>query len=368
MTRRGATPYLQRQFTSTLAVLRSSSDDLDDWVEVETRQGDATWDDWDFNYLPFQKSDVARLRISVESIGATGLEPYVGSGLDVAAVLRCGLLLVATESRRREFVEGHLMVDASDGRLIVRCQADFVVSDLAGVYKLEPVVVTAQDVTNPGGMLTIACGTIVGSTNRIVLKEPVERGLFGDLFEFTWKNFAEDPDLEEGQLFDLVIGDGAPRPRIVLNENLPGFHKLMDVSDPERGRPSTPARIRRAVDTVIAGKVLEESGAMIVQRIRENITVVEAESADVEFDEIFELLPPQEREILEAYLGFFAVYPHNGSPGAFCSYIAELSSHGVAEYLTSVMPRQVRLGLDHESAVGNLVDLAFETSNNGGPS
>lgn len=358
MTRVGSTPYLQSRFR---AVLEISGLAEGAWSVLEERAVEDSWDDWYAFYSEWRDAGVEALRISVRSVGPTGLEQYVKSSAAGIESLRAGLLIVGTESRVRRFIEGEVSLDVKNNVSVV-VSVELEMAMLAGNYDIEPVVVVKSDLVDPRNGVAVTTGTVVGSSHSLRLKPTVRGGLLEDLFEFEWVKFGERGDLgvEDGDLFDLVLEGPNGRPTVYLNEidEYSSFRGIMERPNPPSGRPSKEVKVRRALDSVIAAKVLEAAGAVVVNRIREIAAQRRMEDPEeCEFGDIFEELTEVERSVIEGYIELFSRGWADDSPHSFCSDMATLSPADLKRHLESVMPRQIRRAMGAQDAVQNMLDL-----------
>jgi hypothetical protein len=359
VTRRGSTPYRQSAFKYSLHVWGSKLLVGDDWEKIEARvSSDMSGEDWQFLYGDFLDQGYLRIRMTLTSIGKTGLETYLDSSPSDS--LAFGLLIVSNASRQRKFVAGNLLFDPTNVEIVVTGSIDFLLSDFLGLTELEPVILAARDLSGSDGYISVTPGTILGSSNVIRLRDRGVSGPLGDIFEYQWVSFDDDPSRSSGELFDIDLAAPGSRPILYLNEDIENFHAVMNIPDNAAGKPSQRLRARRQLDSTLSAQVIVEALSTIMNRI-----VVLAnerridDPAETEFGSIFDELSLHEQSIAEGWRHFLGTSDAHKDGYSVVQEISELNPNQVTAHLSSAMPRLVRSTVGIESAVSAIVASGF---------
>ena len=359
MTRRGSTPYLQSAFESSLDVSVSKSEAGDDWELVESRESSETsWEDWPLLYGELADQGNLRIRFSITSKGKTGIEPYVTPSSIDSIVF--GFMVISSGSRQRAFHKGLLKHEPPKNSLIASGSIEFNFVDLQGLTVVEPAILATRDLSGPTGWISVTAGTILGSSNAIRLRERGANGPLGDIFEYQWVSFDNDPSRSTGELFDIDLLAPGSRPILYLNEDIENFHAIMNTPDNAGGRPSQRLKARRQLDSTLSAEVIVEALSTIVNRI-----VVMAnerridDPTETEFGSIFDELSVHEQSIASGWRHLLGTSTGHKDGCSVVQEISEMSPNQVASHLSSAMPRYVRSIVGIESAVSAIVASGF---------
>jgi hypothetical protein len=360
VTRRGFTPYLQSAFESSLDVNVSKSEAGDDWELFESRESsDTSWEDWPVFFGELADMGNLRVRFSITSKGKTGIEPYVTPSSIDSIIF--GFMVISSGSRQRTFRKGLLKHEPTNNSLIASGSIDFNLRDLQGLTVIEPVILSTRDLNGPAGWISVTAGTILGSSNTIRLRDRSATGPLGDIFEYQWVSFDNDPSRSSGELFDIDLSAPGSRPILYLNEDLENFHAVMNTPDNAAGKPSQRLKARRQLDSTLSAEVIVETLSTIINRI-----VVLAnehridDPTETEFGSIFDELSVHEQSIASGWRHLLGTSTGHKDGYSVVQEISEMSPNQVASHLSSAMPRYVRSIVGMELAVSAIVASGFD--------
>jgi len=359
VTRRGSTPYLQVAFKSSVHISGSKSKMDDDWEKIESRESsDTSWEDWQFLYGDLLDQGFLRIRMSLTSSGKTGLEDYLEfSSIDSVVF---GFLLASNASRQRKFLGGTLLYDSTKDSIVASSSIDFSLPELLGVTEVEPVILAVRDLNGPEGWISVTAGTILGSSNAIRLRERGATGPLGDIFEYQWVSFDNDPSRSTGELFDIDLLAPGSRPILYLNEDIENFHAIMNTPDNATGMPSQRLKARRQLDSTLSAEVIVQALSTIMNRI---VVMANERRIDdpneTEFGSIFDELSIHEQSIASGWRHLLGTSHEHKDGKSVVQEISEMNPDQVASHLSSAMPRCVRAVVGIESAISAIVASGF---------
>jgi hypothetical protein len=291
-------------------------------------------------------------------VGKTGLESYLDSSPSDS--LAFGLLLVSNASRQRKFVAGTLLFDPTNVEIVVTGSIDFLLTDFFGVTEVEPVILALRDLSGSDGYVSVTPGTILGSSNVIRFRDRGVSGPLGDIFEYQWVSFDNDPSRSSGELFDIDLAAPGSQPILYLNEDIENFHAIMNTPDNAAGKPSQRLKARRQLDSTLSAEVIVETLSTIINRI-----VVLAnerridDPTETEFGSIFDELSVHEQSIASGWRHLLGTSTGHKDGYSVVQEISEMSPNQVASHLSSAMPRLIRSTVGIESAVSAIVANGF---------
>ena len=356
MSRRGATPFLQRVFKSALEVLAGAGNGTWEKIESLTTSG-ASWEDWNVYFDKLRGEGFEKLRLEFESVGATGLEPYTKNSKESNKLpLQFGFLVVSSDNRRRDFVPGQIQF--SGGKVLrVSGSVEFDLAALRGDMSVEAVIVAAEEVHSPSSGVPVSPGTIVGTSHLIKLHEHSGEGLFGDMFDYKWVHFSQEEGLRAGQLAHVDLQAPGARPVLFLNEDIENFHNLMNEPNNTRGKPSTKLLERRNLDSILATQVMIQCLATVIHRVAALAEELRAEDPDEEdFGLVLDDLSPHERALAVGWRNFMGTTHSHEDGYSVCAELGSLSADAISRLISTEMPRWVMMSMHlEENSIGRII-------------
>jgi hypothetical protein len=333
------------------------------WENIESLStSGASWEDWNVHFGKLRGEGFNRLRLEFESVGPTGLEPYMKvSKKSENPPLGFGFLVVSSDNRCRYFVPGQVQFSA--GKVLrVSGSVEFDLVALRGDVSVEAVIVVATEMHSPTGGVLVTPGTIVGTSNLVRLHEHSGDGLFGDMFEYKWLHFSREDGLGAGQLFDVDLQASGTRPILYLNEDIKNFHNLLNETDNTRGKPSGKLQGRKNLDSIIAAQVMIQCLATVIQRIVALADELRDEDPDAdEFGLVLDDLSPHEQAIVKGWRNYMGITHGHLTGRSVCAEVGALSPDAVSRLISTEMPRWVRMSMDFEElTVAQIIQQAMD--------
>lgn len=358
MTRYGATPYLQSVFTTTTSIFASKTRLLGNGEPFEPiPSGDLGLEDGKFYYADLKKEGFLWIKLVFESVGKIGIEEYVNAKRPNLKELKAGVLAIGSTSRLRKCFNGVLSFDAKEDVLHVRTEVDLFLDHLFGVLALEPVVVVAEEVSDPFNLLKVTPGTIIASSKVTEVMESPRELKFGDLFHFEWLEFAESESYKDEETFDIDFVSEPPR--IILNESIKNFHYILDTQDNSKGKQPKTVIARRNLDASIAAGVLMVCGAAVISKIRAEAAMMREEDPSIDnFGEVFNVLTNNEKQFIQGFRLLMSIEVDSRNHQNFCDEIAKASEAQLGEHLSSGMLKNVQRLVGSATSVYGVLGLA----------
>lgn len=358
MTRYGSTPYLQSVFTTNTSISASKTRSPSNGAPFEPiPSADLGLEDGKFYYADLKKEGFLWIKLVFESVGKLGIEEYLNTKKPKLEELKAGVLAIGSTSRLRKCFNGVLSFNAKEEVFHVRTEVDLFLDDLFGVLTLEPVVVVAEEVSDPINFLKVTPGTIIASSKVTEVMESARELKFGDLFQFEWLEFAESESYETEETFDIDFVSEPPR--IILNESIKNFHHVLDRQDNPKGRQPKTVIARRNLDASIATGVLMVCGAAVISKIRAEAAIMREEDPSIDdFGEVFNALTNNEKQFIQGFRLLMSIEVDNDSNLRFCDEIAKASVLVIRGHLSSGMLKNIQRFVKTETSVYDVLELA----------
>ncbi len=358
MTRYGSTPYLQSVFTTNTSIFASKERSPVQGVPFEPiPSADLGLEDGKFYYAELKKEGFLWIKLVFDSVGKLGIEEYVNTKKPNLEELKAGVLAIGSTSRLRKCFNGVLSFNAKEEVFRVRTEVDLFLDDLFGVLSLEPVVVVAEEVSDPINFLKVTPGTIIASSKVTEVMESPRELKFGDLFQFEWLEFAESESYETEEAFDVDFVSEPPR--IILNESIQNFHFILDTQDNSKGKQPKTVIARRNLDASIATGVLMVCGAAVISKIRAEAAMMREEDPSIDdFGEVFNVLTNNEKQFIKGFQLLMSIEVDRRDHLNFCDEIAKASEAQLGEHLSSGMLRNIQRFVGSASSVYGVLGLA----------
>lgn len=378
--RRGATAF--PQISNPASEIRFEYRSIgNDWQTISTIPNavqEISWDDWEvfLEDLPDEGGRGGEIRISIETripANSKGAHETVAlwhkSYKEVD--IRSGIIETGNAERRRKMSAATLK-KLPDGEISISGEWVARVDDLLKAVTIETVVVASRQIDiSPG--VGVSPGTVVATTNNVIVKTKRDVPPGNSLFDYQWVDFSEATNVFSArQLFAIVLED-ADRPTIVINSSIKDLRTVLTVNDDSIANFKSIVKARMTLEKALAVMIAESIGPSIAMRLLELakeasddlLTLEILETLD--FDEIVQSLEPNLLTVAEAWSSWLT--PNGGSSkgskqelSATCREICEIFvSKGVTgfqEFLHDQLPRQLRAALGAEDFVSGILGFA----------
>lgn len=372
--RRGATPFSQLAIPATELKFEyeAAPGNWQVLAKLPSPSQEMIWEDWNvfLEDLPEGNSADTKVRVSVV---ARIPAPSPGAGIPVKnwhsvykpEVLKAGLIQVGNADRlRRMQVAG--LKQLPDGEILFEAAWEATVGSISGEITLETVLMASKTLDVAPGV-GVFPGTVVASTNNVIVRPRRVSPPGTGLFDYKWADFREPSNgFSSGQLFAVDL-ESFDRPTIWLNSAVKDLRELLTTKSEALANQRLKA-VRSVLERSLASMIAESIGSSVASQLVE--AVIEALDEDMtrealdnlDISQVLESVKPHVRTIAGAWSSWMS--PRGGEKNleAMCRELAEdfIDKGSVAfhAYLHDQLPRQLRENLKAEDSVKTLLAMA----------
>ena len=372
--RRGATPFSQLTVPATELKFEyeTSPGNWQALAKLPSDSQEMVWEDWNvfLEDLPEGNSADAKIKITVT---ARVPAPSPGAGLPVMnwhgvyspEVLKAGLIQVGNANRLRRMQAAELK-QLPDGEIQFEAIWESTVGSLSGELTLETVLMASKTLDVAPGV-GVFPGTVVASTNNVIVRPRRISPPGTGLFDYKWADFREPSNgFSSGQLFAVDL-ESFDRPTVWLNTAVKDLRGILTTKSEALTNQRLKA-VRSVLERSLASMIAESIGSSVALQLVE--AVLDALEEDVtrealdnlDISQVIESVEPHVRTIASAWSSWMS--PRGGQKNleAMCRELAEdfIDKGSVAfhAYLHDKLPRQLRENLKAEDSVKALLAMA----------
>ena len=378
--RRGATafPQLSNPATEIRFEYRSSGNDWQLISSIPNATQEIAWDDWEI-YLEDLPDDCGRggeIKISFNAhipANSKGADPSVALWHRAYNEndIRAGIIEMGNAERRRKMSAAALK-KLANGEIRVDGEWIAHVDDVLKAVTIEAVVVASRQIDISAGV-GVSPGTIVATTNNVIVKNKRSTPPGNSLFDYQWIDFG-DPinSFSERQLFAVIL-QNTNRPTVAINSSVKDLRTVLTANyesiSSYGGITKARATLEKAMAVMIAESIAPSLAIRLIELARE-ISEEELTSEILEtldFSEIVQGLDTNMLAVAEAWSSWLSP---NGVAGRdvkkemvdtcreICEIFVSRGISGFHEFLYDQLPRQLRAALGAEDFVRGILEFA----------